>query len=114
LNVVIISLIKDWFWCNRIRRHNKRQKGCCSNTGKHGKRPKTLTTRGVANYTQADPYLIGFLGWNKYIDIIKKALIGWVEKYVSISPLCFLYEMLLAQDYGLEFLFFLFSLITNM
>jgi len=53
-------------------------------------------------HAQEDPYLTSLLGQEKYIASSKKLQHDGWRVYVSISLLCFLYEMLLAQDCGLE------------
>jgi hypothetical protein len=41
-------------------------------------------------YMQEDPYLIGLLVREKYMDIMKKAPIGWVERVCIHFPIMFI------------------------
>ncbi len=41
-------------------------------------------------YAQEDPYLISLLGWEKYIDIVKKAPTRWVKGVRIHLPIMFI------------------------
>jgi len=38
-----------------------------------------LLLEALLMYAQEDPYMIKLLGWQKYIDIVTKAPIGWID-----------------------------------
>jgi hypothetical protein len=48
-----------------------------------------LQLEALSIYAQEDPYMIKLLGWQKYIDIVTKAPIGWIDG-VCISYLTYL------------------------